>query len=246
MSSSIGAADRLVHVAFNRDGTHLVAATSSGVRVFSCSPLEHVFSRSSFASPDGSGAAGAREVTSADLGVLLEPEPLVAVVFGDTIRYWSEAHGQMMSADKSPSPHGLGAVRAVRHAGDHVVVAGKDRVTLHEISRDGWVRQVMEVDTGSNPLGACALAAQEADGGRGFVLACPSPTFGEVQVWHKGRSDPVDVRVHKCWSVACLELSGDGQLLAAADSAGTGLHIFSTTDGLTRQHVIYSFSFCTR
>jgi hypothetical protein len=102
------AADPLVHVAFNRDGTHLVAATSSGVRVFSCSPLERVFSiRSNFASPDGSGGAG-EVITSADLGVL-EPEPLVAVVFGDTMmRYWSEAHGQMMSADDmSPSPHVL-------------------------------------------------------------------------------------------------------------------------------------------
>jgi hypothetical protein len=134
------AADPLVHVAFNRNGTHLGAATSPGVRVF-CSPLEHVFSRSNFASPDGSGGAG-EVITSADLAVL-EPEPLVAVVFGDTMmRYWSEVHGQMMSADDmSLSPHVLGAVRAVRHVGDHVVVAGKDRVTLHEISRDGGRRR---------------------------------------------------------------------------------------------------------
>ncbi|CAN6206427.1 unnamed protein product [Urochloa humidicola] len=90
MASSIVADEPLVHVAFNRDATHLVAATASGIRVFSCSPsLEHVFSRSGFASPDGSPAAG--EVTAADL-VAVGPSgsSLVAVVFGDTIRYWSE------------------------------------------------------------------------------------------------------------------------------------------------------------
>jgi hypothetical protein len=46
----------------------------------------------------------------------------------------------------------------------------------------GGVRLVMEVDTGPNPLGACALARAADGGGQGFVLACPSPTSGEVQV----------------------------------------------------------------
>ncbi|CAL5085375.1 unnamed protein product [Urochloa decumbens] len=226
MASSIVADEPLVHVAFNWDATHLVAATASGIRVFSCSPsLEHVFSRSGFASPDGSPAG---EVTSADLG-----SSLVAVVFGDTIRYWSEAHGQMTSA-ADMNTHG--AVRAVRHVGSHVVVAGDERAALHEISKDGVVKQIMEVETAPNPLGTCALA--QAGGGQGFVLACPSPTIGLVQVWHKGRSAPVDVRVHNYRSVACLELSSDGQLLATADSTGMTVLIFSTADGLTRRKLI--------
>ncbi|CAN6200222.1 unnamed protein product [Urochloa humidicola] len=228
MASSVVADEPLVRVAFNREATHLVAATSSGIRVFSCNPFEHVFSRSGFASPDGGGEV----ITSADLG---PSSSLVAVVFGDTIRYWNEAHGQMMSADLSPSTHG--AVRAVRHVGGRVLVAGEDRVALHEISKDG-VKQIMEVETGPNPQGACALA-QADDDGQGFVLACPTPTIGEVQVWHGSNNGArrVDVRAHINGSVGCLELSGDGRLLATS-STGTVIRIFSTTDGLTLQELI--------
>nr|TKW36408.1 hypothetical protein SEVIR_2G438500v2 [Setaria viridis] len=167
--------------------THLVAATSSGVRVFSCSSLEHVFSRSSFTFPDGSGAAG--EVTSADLA---SSSFLVAIVFGDTI--------QMMSAPSA-----------------------MPGTTSSSPARTGRRSMIFPV---------CALA--QVEGGRAFVLACPSPTIGEVHVWHGSNGDRVDVHAHN-WSVACLELSGDGQLLATADSTGTVLRIFSTIDGLTLQ-----------
>jgi CMP-2-keto-3-deoxyoctulosonic acid synthetase len=47
-----------------------------------------------------------------------------------------------MTTTISTSMHG--AVRAIRHAGDHVVVAGEDRATLHEISRYG-AKQIMTV-----------------------------------------------------------------------------------------------------
>jgi CMP-2-keto-3-deoxyoctulosonic acid synthetase len=47
-----------------------------------------------------------------------------------------------MTTTISTSMHG--AVRAVRHAGDHVVVVGEDRATLHEISRYG-AKQIMTV-----------------------------------------------------------------------------------------------------
>ncbi|KAJ1279207.1 hypothetical protein BS78_04G137700 [Paspalum vaginatum] len=218
-SSSFVATDPLVHVAFNVDATHLVVATSSGIRALSCSPLEHVFSRGGFAG----------EVTSADLlaqegcsesSSLSEP-PLVAVVLGDTIRCCSQSpHGQMTdaAAGMNPSTSGGGVVCAIRHVGDHVAVARDHRVTLYQISRHEAAKLIMEVDTGPNQAGACALAL--VDGGQGFVLACPTPTVGEVQIWHKGRAAAVRVHAHDM-SVACVELSGDGQLLATADSMGS-------------------------
>lgn len=230
MASSSAASGPLVHVAFNSEATHFVAATSSGIRVFSCSPFEHVFSRSGFASPDGSGSAG--EVTAADVAL---PGPLVAVAFGDTIRYWSERHGQMLSKAIEVD----GVVRAVRHVGNLAVVAGEDRVTLHESSVHGVMKRILEVDTGPNPWGACALAL--TDGGQSFVLACPSPARGEVQVWHgadEGRRVDVDMRSSNM-EVSCVELSCDARLLATADPRDLFLRIFSTSDGLLLQQVTF-------
>ncbi|XP_062189195.1 autophagy-related protein 18a-like [Phragmites australis] len=238
MASPSAAADSLVHVAFNSKATHFVAATATGIRVFSCSPLEHVFSKSSFASPDSSGSAG--EVTSAD--VILSGH-LVAVVFresadaadssgrSDKIRYWSELYRQMMSEDMGPSCRGV--VRAVRHVGSHVLVAGEDKVTVHEMSRCG-VKRTNGFDTGPNPLGLCALA-QVDRGAQAFVLACPLPAKGEVQV-RRPRGCRVDVPAHNS-SIACVALSRDGRLLATAGSKGTLLRIFSTTDGKKLQEL---------
>ncbi|WVZ75355.1 hypothetical protein U9M48_023415 [Paspalum notatum var. saurae] len=229
-SSSFVATDPLAHVAFNADATHLVVATSSGIRALSCSPLEHVFSRGGFAG----------EVKSADLllaqeGSSSEPEPpLVAVVLGDdTIRYCISQpppHGQMMDAGNG----GGGVVRAIRHVGDHVAVARDYRVTLYQVSRHKAAKLIMDVHTGPNQVGACALAL--VDGGQVFVLACPTPTVGKVQIWHKGRAAAVRVHAHDL-TVACVELSGDGQLLATADDMGSYAFICSTTDGLVRQEL---------
>ncbi|KAL6657160.1 hypothetical protein ACP70R_004940 [Stipagrostis hirtigluma subsp. patula] len=220
-SSSSSAADPPVHVAFNSDATHFVAATASGIRVFSCSPFEHVLSRSGFASPDG-------EVASADVVL---PGPLVAAVSGNTIKYWSELHGEM-----AIHPMGHGVVRAVRHVGDHVAVAGDDRAALLGISRDG-VRPVVEVDTGPNPLGACALV--QVDGGQPeVVLACPSPPIGWVQIWRGGRRVVVDRCAHYT-GISCLALSRDGRLLATAGIMDKRLLIFRTTDCRIRQQIMW-------
>ncbi|KAL6657161.1 hypothetical protein ACP70R_004941 [Stipagrostis hirtigluma subsp. patula] len=238
--ASSSAADPLVHVAFNSKGTHFVAATSTGIRVFSCSPLKHMFSKNGFDSPDG-GFGSPGEVVSADMAL---SGPVVAVVFresgaadssgqgGHKIRYWSELYCQMMP---NMSPSCRGAVRAVRHVGDHVLVAGEDRVALHEASRRA-VRRTGEFDTGPNPLGVCALA--QTGGGRAFVLACPRPARGEVQVRHGGRGRRVvDVHAHSS-SLACVALSRDGRLLATASSKGTVLRVFGTTDGKKLQEAV--------
>ncbi|TVU02966.1 hypothetical protein EJB05_51512, partial [Eragrostis curvula] len=163
-----------------------------------------------------------------------------------------------------------GPVRAVRHVGNLVLVASEDRVTLHESSTVyGGVmklKHIMEVDTGPNPRGACALAQREEQSS--FVLACPSPAGAraEVQVWHGASGPRVAVspvaepgfggrlgipgntqdlwQIRHCMSprgrlrdVACVELSRDARLLAAADSLGMFLYIFSTTDGMILQQL---------
>jgi WD repeat-containing protein 45 len=227
-SSSSSSAAAVVHVAFNSRATHFVAATATGIRVFASSPLKHVFSKSGFAG----------EVVSADVTL----GSLVAVVLRDTagddpsdddrIRYWSEIQGELMGRDMDPTCRGR--VRAVRHAGNHVLVACDGRATLHETSRRR-TRRACELDTGPNPAGACALA----HGGHqaSFVLACPLPGRGLVQV-RRTWGWRVDVHAHSS-SVACVALSRDGRLLATAGSRGTLLRVFSTTDGKKLQEVLY-------
>ncbi|KAL6896901.1 hypothetical protein ACP4OV_007473 [Aristida adscensionis] len=243
MASSSGAADTLVHVAFNSTATHFVAATATGIRVFACNPLRHVYSKSGF---DTAG-----EVTCADLVpagplvvavVFREPPAAAAAAAADDdgcgqgdykVRYWNELYCEMMPR---MSPSCRGAVRAVLHAGGHAAVAGEDRVTLHETSRHA-VRRAGEFDTGPNPLGVCALAAANGGGGGGaFVLACPRPARGEVQVRRGGRGGRVDVPAHRA-CIACVALSRDGRLLATASSKGTVVRVFSTADGKKLQEL---------
>lgn len=217
---------RLVHVAFNAKATHFVAATSTGIRVFACTPsLKHAFTS------DMEHA----QVTSADVSL---SGTLVAVVLradpDDRIRYWSELKGEVMCADATPSCRG--AVRGVRHAGNHVLVAGHERAALHEAAG-----RALEFETGPNPLGVCAIAAQQ--GQQAFVVACPAPEKkGVVQVRRaKGRRRRVDVEAHNS-SVACVALSPGWRLVATAGSKGTLLRVFSTTDGSKLQEVHFCFS----
>jgi hypothetical protein len=100
-------------------------------------------------------------VTSADLSSPTTPSTfLVEIMFGDAIRYWSErATRPDDDDDDEPSTHR--PVRAVRHVGDHVVVAGEDRATLHAISRYRAKQQIIQVDTDPKSLGVCALAQVE-------------------------------------------------------------------------------------
>ncbi|OEL14203.1 Autophagy-related protein 18a, partial [Dichanthelium oligosanthes] len=144
----------------------------------------------------------------------------------DKIRYWSELRQEMMRKGMNPSCGRV--VRAVRHVGTQVLVAGEDKVALHEMSRRG-MKRTMEVDTGPNPLGVCVLALAQAHGREAFVLACPRPAKGEVQLL-QGSAGRIDVTAHSS-SIVCVALSRDGRLLATAGSKGTIVRIFSTSDG---------------
>lgn len=233
-------AEPLVHAAFNSTATHFVAATASGIRVFSCTPLRHAFSN---VFPSPADAAGSRVIT-ADLApsgtlaaVVFRPEPSAPDDDeGDRIRYCSVGlRGQMLRDDISPtasssSSSSCRVVRAVRHAGGHVLVAGDGKAALHDTSTGRAVKRCLEVDTGPNPLGVCALA--EARHGRTVVLACPRPAKGQLQVCRRGSGGAgrVDVRAHSS-RVVCVALSRDGRLLATASSKGTVVRIFTAADG---------------
>jgi WD40 repeat protein len=138
----------------------------------------------------------------------------------------------MLGDDIIPSMSSSSRVRAVRHASGHVLVAGDGKAALHYTTSGRAVKRCLEVDTGPNPLGVCALA--EARDGKTVVLACPRPAKGQVhvQVWRRGTDGGgcVDVHAHSS-SVVCVALSRDGRLLATASSKGTVVRIFTAADG---------------
>lgn len=236
-----GEAEPLVHAAFNSNATHFVAATASGIRGFSCTPLKHAFSMGFVPSPDGGSRV---RVITADLApsgtlaaVVFRPEPPSAPDAdaddeGDRIRYCRYVvRGEMLGDDIIPSMSSSSRVRAVRHASGHVLVAGDGKAALHYTTSGRAVKRCLEVDTGPNPLGVCALA--EARDGKTVVLACPRPAKGQVQVQvgRRGSSGArVDVHAHSS-SVVCVALSRDGRLLATASSKGTVVRIFTAADG---------------
>jgi WD40 repeat protein len=186
-------------------------------------------------SPDGGSRS---RVITADLApsgtlaaVVFRPEPPSAPDAdaddeGDRIRYCSYVvRGEMLGDDIIPSMSSSSRVRAVRHASGHVLVAGDGKAALHYTTSGRAVKRCLEVDTGPNPLGVCALA--EARDGKTVVLACPR----QVQVGRRGSSGArVDVHAHSS-SVVCVALSRDGRLLATASSKGTVVRIFTAADG---------------
>jgi hypothetical protein len=212
-----GEAEPLVHAAFNSNATHFVPSPDGGSR-----------SRVITADLAPSGTLAA---------VVFRPEPPSAPDAdaddeGDRIRYCRYVvRGEMLGDDIIPSMSSSSRVRAVRHASGHVLVAGDGKAALHYTTSGRAVKRCLEVDTGPNPLGVCALA--EARDGKTVVLACPRPAKGQVQVQvgRRGSSGArVDVHAHSS-SVVCVALSRDGRLLATASSKGTVVRIFTAADG---------------
>jgi hypothetical protein len=225
------APDPLVHVAFNQQGTHFVAATATGFHVFTCDPLERVMHRSgpTVASPG-------RTVSSAEL---LTRSQLAVVTRGpnddddDVIDFWNGLCKEGKVASVTSSQHG--AVGGIRLQREYMLVAGEEKARLYF----GGSRE-KDVTTGPNPLGLCAMAAGAAEGqGTGSPLvsyALPRQLVGEVQVRRRRTPGSVDVRAHDS-AVACIALSHDGRLLATAGTRGTLVRVFSTADGSKLQEV---------
>ncbi|WVZ67018.1 hypothetical protein U9M48_016161 [Paspalum notatum var. saurae] len=133
-------------------------------------------------------------------------------------------------------PSAIGsAVRGIRHVGDHVTVARYSRVTLHEISKEHGAKLIMEVETAPNPLGACALAlVDDGAGGQGFVLACPSPTIRETQIWRKGWGAPLHIIVSDAATtvIHCMAFSHDSKWLLVSSDQGA-VHVCAIKVNLT-------------
>nr|XP_051210896.1 autophagy-related protein 18a-like [Lolium perenne] len=248
LSATVATKGQLAHVAFSSDASHLVACTSSGLRVFSCDKLvELVFYRR-----NGTGD----EVTCAELltesnlaAVIRSPNDTdgAADVYGVRFMEWRREEGdgagcqrrrgqkqrQTSVATKTLDTPGLGAVGGLRLLGDHMLVAGEKKAVL-VVNGDGDPQDKEERTTGPNPLGLCALATDQ----KTLVYALPREEKGAVQVCRSGCPDTVDVHAHDS-SVACIALSPDGRLLATAGSKGTLVRIFSADDGSKLQEVRY-------
>ncbi|XP_052163200.1 autophagy-related protein 18a-like [Oryza glaberrima] len=226
----------LVHLAFNLYSTGFIAATATGLRVFSCfsSPLNKVFARDVEVCPedDGGCGGGGWKVAIAEMF----NEAFAAVVFRrekgdgggtvDKICFWSIPNGRMYCMHKTLPFDG--AVRGVRLVGEFLLVAGDERAALYELPHAGAPpKKVKVVETAANPLGLGAVV--QPDGNARFVAAAPQRMKGMVQV-HRLAEDHVYVRAHYS-SLAAIALSADGRLLATAGSKGTLVRIFSTSDG---------------
>lgn len=232
----------LVHLAFNLYSTGFIAATATGLRVFSCfsSPLNKVFARDVEVCPedDGGCGGGGWKVAIAEMF----NEAFAAVVFRrekgggggtvDKICFWSIPNGRMYCMHKTLPFDG--AVRGVRLVGEFLLVAGDERAALYELPHaSAPPKKVKVVETAANPLGLGAVV--QPDGNARFVAAAPQRMKGMVQV-HRLAEDHVYVRAHYS-SLAAIALSADGRLLATAGSKGTLVRIFSTSDGKLLQAV---------
>ncbi|KAM0821881.1 hypothetical protein ACQ4PT_071884 [Festuca glaucescens] len=223
------APDPLVHVAFNQQGTHFVAATETGFHVFSCEPLERVMHRSgpTVAAPGGT-VSSADLLTRSQLAVVTRRENE-----DDAIDFWNGMCKEGKVASVTSSHHRT--VGGIRLQGEYMLVAGEEKARLYF----GGSRE-KDVTTGPNPLGLCAMAAGTTEGqGTGSSLvsyALPRKLLGEVQVRRRRTPGSVDVRAHDS-AVACIALSRDGRLLATAGTRGTLVRVFSTADGSKLQEL---------
>jgi hypothetical protein len=189
LSATVATKGQLAHVAFSSDASHLVACTSSGLRVFSCDKLvELVYYRR-----NGTGD----EVTCAELltesnlaAVIRSPNDTdgAADVYGVRFMEWRREEGdagcqrrrgqkqrQTSVATKTLDTPGLGAVGGVRLLGDHMLVAGEKKAVL-VVNGDVDPQDKEERTTGPNPLGLCALATDQAT----LVYALPREEKGAV------------------------------------------------------------------
>ncbi|XP_040382279.1 autophagy-related protein 18a-like [Oryza brachyantha] len=242
----------LVHVAFNPFSTCFIAATATGLHVFSCADSLHRVLHWDDVAVCPCPADSGWKVVMAEM----YNEAFAAVVFRrkkdggsggcvDKICLWCVPNGRMFPMDKDLP---FDVVRGLCLAGEYMLVAGDDRTVLYEIPYCGSsVKKVKAVETAPNPLGAGALV--QPDSGARFVMVAPQKMKGMLQV-HRLADDHVYVRAHRS-AAAAFALSHDGRLLATAGSKGTLVRIFSTSDGKLLQEVrrgsgranIYSIAF---
>uniref|UniRef100_A0A0E0LPL3 Anaphase-promoting complex subunit 4 WD40 domain-containing protein n=1 Tax=Oryza punctata TaxID=4537 RepID=A0A0E0LPL3_ORYPU len=230
----------LVHLGFNLYSTGFVAATATGLRVFSCfnSPLKKVLARDVEVCPeDDCGGSSSSSQGGWKVAIVeMFNEAFAAVVFRrekddgsggtvDKICFWSIPNGRMYCMHKTLP---FDVVRGVRLVGEYLLVAGDERAVLYELPHAGAPpKKVKVVETAANPLGLGAVV--QPDGNARFVLVAPQKMKGMLQV-HRLAEDHGYVRAHYS-SVAAMALSVDGRLLATAGSKGTLVRIFSTSDG---------------
>ncbi|KAF0907708.1 hypothetical protein E2562_020463 [Oryza meyeriana var. granulata] len=228
----------LVHLAFNPFSTCFIAATATGLHVFSCfNSLGKVLDRDVEVFPDGS-SPGVWKVAMAEMF----NEAFAAVVFRrkkaggsggsvDKVCFWCVPNGRMCCMGKELP---FDVVRGLRLVGEYLLVAGDDKTVLYEIPHHGAaVKKVKVVETAINPLGLGALV--QLDGNARFLLVAPQKMKGMLQV-HRLAEDHVYVRAHYS-TVVSFALSHDGRLLATAGSKGTLLRIFGTSDGKLLQEI---------
>ncbi|KAL5198314.1 hypothetical protein ABZP36_001826 [Zizania latifolia] len=237
-SSSAGAAAErsasVVHLAFNPYANRFIAATATGVHVFSCDPFRRVFCEDVEVYPDSTTSwkvAIAEMLNEAFVAVVFRGAKPNGGGFMDRIFFWSVLGGRMYGMEKRLP---FDVVSGFRLVGEYLLVAGDEKTVLYEMAHHAAVpTKVKVVDTAHNPLGLCAVA--QPDGLARSVLVSPQKNKGMLQV-HRLGEHPIYLRAHYS-TVVSFALSHDGRLLATAGSKGTLVRIFSTNDGKLLQEV---------
>ncbi|XP_071681386.1 autophagy-related protein 18d-like [Lolium perenne] len=219
------APDPLVHVAFNQQGTHFVAATETGFHVFSCEPLERVMHRSgpTVTSPGGM-VSSAELLTRSQLAVVTSrPNE------DDAINFWNGMCKEGKVASVTSSHHRT--VGGIRLQGEYMLVAGEEKARLYfGGSREKDVRRRRtpgSVDVRAHDSAVACIALSRdgrllaTAGTRGTLVRVFSTADGsKLQELRRGTDRA---------TIHCIAFSPDSKWLAVT-SDKTTVHVFRLAD----------------
>ena len=114
-------------------------------------------------------------------------------------------------------------VKAVKLRRDRIAVVLETKIYVYNFY-DLKLRD--KIHTVPNPKGLCCLSSDP----NSLVLASPDNKKGTVLVKHYHHDTSLSISMFPT-SIACVALSFDGSLVAAACERGTIIKVYSTTDG---------------
>ncbi|XP_047065063.1 autophagy-related protein 18d-like [Lolium rigidum] len=219
------AADPLVHVAFNQQGTHFVAATETGFHVFSCEPLERVMHRSGLTVTSPGGMVSSAELLTRSQLAVVTSRPNE----DDAIDFWNGMCKEGKVASVTSSHHRT--VGGIRLQGEYMLVAGEEKARLYfGGSREKDVRRRRtpgSVDVRAHDSAVACMALSRdgrllaTAGTRGTLVRVFSTADGsKLQELRRGTEGA---------TIHCIAFSPDSKWLAVT-SDRTTVHVFKLGD----------------
>jgi len=211
--------NEVLYIGFNQDQSCFAVGTTTGFKVFNCSPFKETISRVL----DGGGIRFVEMLFRCNIFALVGARdntrfhPNKVIIWDDQRR---KDIGELSFRHE---------VKAVRLRRDKVVVVLEFKVLLYKFAD---LTCVLEVDTVSNSKGLCALCPSPNH----TVLACPGSHRGHVRVELLEHRKTFSVQAHNS-PLSGLALTLDGSRVATASEKGTILRVFDSLTGKRLQEV---------